>query len=233
MTQEKLAAADKQRESALYGLIGTETMAGAQGASAAINIGGGVKGMQLTSTSASSAPSTGEAVAETETGTGSAAESAASGTGESVGSANEIEADLKAGSMEPEATPTEEAAVNAQEEATETSKTAKANRLARQDATESARLSARAQNIALLTQGLAGLSTSGGQAVQGALQYEADLRKAEATEAEARSEEHQAALQRAQAAADNMQKGVDAMTSTYQQVMENKAQTERQIWSQA
>ncbi|MYF49782.1 MAG: hypothetical protein F4220_06475, partial [Gammaproteobacteria bacterium] len=47
VTQEKLAAADKQRESALYGLIGTETMAGAQGASAAINIGGGVKGMQL------------------------------------------------------------------------------------------------------------------------------------------------------------------------------------------
>ena len=231
--QEKLAAADKQREGALYSLIGTETMAGAQGASAMINIGGGVKGMQLTTTSASSAPSAGESVAEAEVGTGNAAETATSGTGESLGSTSEIEAEIKASNMEPEASPTEEAAADVQEEAADYSKTTKASRLAHQDATESARLSARAQNIALLTQGLSGLATSGGQAVQGALQYEADLKKAEATEAEARSDEHQAALQRAQSEADSMQRGVDSMISTYQQVMENKAQTDRQIWSQA
>lgn len=228
---EKRAAAAQQRNAAVYTLIGTEFAAGGQVASAAINIGGGVQGMRLTSSSAAttSTTETDEVLSESP-----AASLEASGT---LASATDVEAELNPASTanaesSSNAEQSQEAAQDVEAEASRPQR-AKAAKLAKVDETESERLAARAQNIALLTQGLAGLTTAAGDGVQGILEYDAQRKRADATEADARADERDATQERTKDFADAMQKGVDAMIEEYQQVMDNKAQTDRQIWSQA
>ena len=101
------------------------------------------------------------------------------------------------------------------------------------DHTVSQHLSAKAQNIALLTQGLSQLSTATGDIIKNVLEFEARQTDAHVKDTEAELEERRAHLERVKGFADTMQKGTHDLLQIFQQVEEGIHQTSRHIWSRA
>ena len=225
------AAADDIRESAKLALAGGVVSGASQIASAGISVGGGIKGMSLT----------GGSVA-----TGASAETAASGPVEPEPTSQTPE--------EPEATARTPAAAQEapvadsgraapsessveQTRAEETRDTVKEMSTAKQkaaatrlDHTMSQQLSARAQNIALTTEGLAKMASASGELIKSALDYESRQKDADSKDAEAKADERRAYLERTKGFADTLQKSAQDMLQIYQQVEESGHQTRKQIW---
>ena len=101
------------------------------------------------------------------------------------------------------------------------------------DLAASQRLSARAQNIALVTQGFSQVASATGEIIKSALDYESHTAEAQSKDEEAQSERQRAYLERAKAFADTMQKGVQDMIQVYDQVTRSAHETASRIWSRA
>ena len=174
-------SADELRSSARMALAGGCVSGAAQLASAGITLGGGVKGMTLTSESP-----TGPAAAAPD-----GVSDAPSGKVSSPGTT--LDADLAA----------------------------------------SQRLSARAQNIALVTQGFSQVASATGEIIKSGLDYESHTAEARSKDDEAQAERQRAYLERAKSFADTMQKGVQDMIQVYDQVTRSAHETASRIWSRA
>lgn len=236
------ASADDIRESAKMALAGGVVSGGAQIGAAMVNIGGGIKGMQLTSSMAAAETQ----VPVTEPVSGTAGEPAATTqvpeeTNTPASESPEPSApSLQEANLPETGQPTagETQAGQMREETTEetvkevsTSKQkAAAQRL---DHTLSQRLSARSHNVALFSQGMAQMATATGEIVKGAMDYESRQKDADSKQADARAEELRAYLDRTKGFADSMQKGAHDMLGIYQQMEDSLHQTHKQIWSRA
>ena len=224
------AAADDIRESAKLALAGGVVSGASQIVSAGISIGGGIKGMSLTGGSVAAEAS-------------AVAEPASLGPEEPTPMPEEEPQAIRTGTGAPEApvaetggtSPTENPAEQTRAEATRDTvkemSTAKQKAAAtRLDHTMSQQLSARAQNIALATEGLAKMSSASGELIKSALDYESRQKDADSKDAEAKADELRAYLERTKGFADAMQKGAQDMLQVYQQVEETGHQTRKQIW---
>ena len=225
------AAADDIRESAKLALAGGVVSGASQIASAGISVGGGIKGMSLTGGSVatgasaetaasgpvepeptSPAPEEGEAMPQT---AAAAQETPVADSGRAAPAESSVEQ-----------TRAEETRDTVKEMSTAKQKTA-ATRL---DHTMSQQLSARAQNIALTTEGLAKMASASGELIKSALDYESRQKDADSKDAEAKADELRAYLERTKGFADNLQKSAQDMLQIYQQVEDSGHQTRKQIW---
>ena len=221
VADEMHASADHVRESAKLALAGGVVSGATQIGAAGLSIGGGIQGMRLTANSAAMEPAgpaepTVKAPSEPAAATGPATNAAAAP--ETAPSAAE----------QPRA-PAETEAETVREE-TSTKQKMAARRL---DHTVSQQLSARSQNVALMTEGLSKLSTATGEMIRSALDYEARQEEADGKDTDARAEEMRAYLERTKAFADAMQKGTQDMLQMYQQMDESVHQTSKAVWSRA
>ena len=210
VAREMHASADDIRKSAKLALAGGVVSGATQIASAGISIGGGIQGMRLTSNSAAMEPTV-DAPAASAPGTTPA------------------ETVSDTATPPPSGTPGEETAADTVEEDSAQRKVA-ARRL---DHTRSQQLSARSQNVALMTEGLSKLSTATGEMIKSALDYESRQTDAASKDAEARAEEQRAYLDRTKGFADSMQKGAQDMLQIFQQMDESLHQTNKAVWSRA
>ena len=225
------ASADDIRESAKMALAGGVVSGATQVASAGISIGGGIKGMSLTKSTAAMEPTMepAEPLTPGTKGAAGASEtvSPAASAGESVGVPE---------SSQPAATETETQQVREQttrdtvEGVSSSKQKAAATRL---DQTLSQQLSARAQNVALMTEGLSKMTSATGEVIRSAMDYQSRQKDADSKEDEARAEEARAHLDRTKGFADTMQKGAQDMLQAFQQMEEGTHQTSKQIWSRA
>ena len=101
------------------------------------------------------------------------------------------------------------------------------------DHTLSQQLSARSQNVVLMTQGLTQLTTSLGDVIRTTLEHESRMTDAYVKDQEAGVEEQRAILDRTKGFADTMQKAAHDMLQIFQQMEEGIHQTRRAIWSRA
>ena len=232
VTDQTRAAADDIRESAKLALAGGIVSGATQIASAGISVGGGIKGMSLTGGSV---------------GTGAGTETAASNPVEleptTPAPEEELEATPGTTAAAPEtpvaesgrAAPSESAVEQTRSETTRDTvkemSTAKQKAAAtRLDHTVSQQLSARAQNVALTTEGLSKMSSATGELIKSALDYESRQKDADSKDAEAEADEQRAYLERTKGFVDSMQKGAQDMLQVYQQVEDSGHQTRKQIW---
>ena len=241
VASEMHASADDIRASATYALIGGVVSGGAQIASAGISIGGGAYGMSQTRATPIVEPQV--SPSEPASGVGGESAPAPGVSGESEGTPPPGEsAPLpleSAGAPEPgEAGASEARSAQLREETTQ--ETVKEVSTARQkaaatrlDHTLSQRMSARAQNIALTSDGLSKLTGAMGEIVRSAMDYEAKQKEADSKEADARAEELQAYLDRTKGFADSMQKGAQDMLQIFQQMEDSSHETHKKIWTQA
>ena len=216
------AAADDIRESAKMALAGGVVSGATQVASAGISIGGGIKGMSLTKSTAAMEPTMepGEPLAPGAKGSAPAA-------GETVGVPE---------SSQPAASETRAQQVR-QQTTRDTVKDVSSSRqkgaATRLDQTLSQQLSARAQNVALMTEGLSKMTSATGEMIRSAMDYQSRQKDADSKEDEARADEQRAHLDRTKGFADSMQKGAQDMLQAFQQMEEGAHQTNKQIWSRA
>ncbi len=244
--EKDMAAADTQRENAMYGVIGSSVGAAGQAASAGMNMAGGIKGMQMTSPSPAAAASATPATSATSAtaGTGATGTAATAGTGastvDSLGSAADVAPDLPPPDVDLAAAPQGAEAGSAAElragDATQgtqgtDSASQQMEKLAKLDSAESQRLSARAQNLSLTTSGVAGIMSSTGEMTKGAFKYAADLKEAEAAEERADANRTRAMLDTTKEHVDKLQSYIDGMIRSQDEIQSNKNQTERNIWS--
>ena len=227
------AAADDIRESAKLALAGGVVSGASQIASAGISIGGGIKGMSLTSGSAAAeaTPSAGTTAGELEESASTNPTSEESeGAPRTAAGAQETPV-AEPGGTSPEESQVEETRGEATRDTVKEMATAKQKAAAtRLDHTMSQQLSARAQNIALATEGLAKMSSASGELIKSALDYESRQKDADSKDAEAKADELRAYLDRTKGFADAMQKGAQDMLQIYQQVEDSEHQTHKQIW---
>lgn len=219
VASEMHASADDIRESAKLALAGGVVSGATQIASAGVSIGGGIQGMRLTSSSA-------------------AVE--AGGVG---GESTTAPEPASAPSVEPGTTPEEAPGAGGDREALrgetadetvgDSSSAKRTMATRRLDHTLSQQLSARSQNVALMSEGLAKLSSSTGEMIKSALDYEARQKDADSKDAEARAEQKRAYLERTKGFADSMQKGAQDMLQLFGQMEESAQQTRRAVWSRA
>ncbi len=219
VAHEMHASADDIRESATLALAGGVVSGATQIASAGISLGGGIKGMRLTSSSAALEPG---------------------GLGAEPTTAPESpSATASAPSVGPAAAPEEgpgtaaESRTSADEAARDSSRARRTMATRRLDHTLSQQLSARSQNVALMTDGLAKLSSSTGEMIKSVLDYEARQKDADGKEADARADEKRAYLERTKGFADSMQKGAQDMLQLFGQLEDSVQQTNRAVWSRA
>jgi len=235
------ASADDIRESATYALIGGVVSGSTQIASAGISVGGGIKGMSLTR--AMPAAETQVVEPETVPGAGGETPSAPEATGESEAStpapgeagAGSLEDIDLPGSGQAEASETRTAQVR-EETTQETVKevsTARQKAAVKLDHTLSQQLSARSQNVALVTDGMSKLAGATGEIIKSAMDYESKQKEADSKEADARAEELRAYLDRTKGFADSMQKGAQDMLQVFQQMEDSSHETHKKIWTQA
>ena len=228
-------SADDLRESAKMALIGGCVSGATQIASAGVTIGGGVKGMSLTSGSVT-AEAEAPAVPLEETPTAPPKEMSTAPPEEPVAPSAPSRAELGAGVEQP-APVRDNADVTRQEnveEMTEQETKAKQKATTKElDMAVSHQLSARAQNISLVTQGLSQLTSSTGEIIKSALDYESKEKEARSKDDEATAERERAYLERTKGFADSMQKGAQDMIQMYQQMTESMHQTSSQVWSRA
>lgn len=229
------ASADDIRESAKLALAGGVVAGATQIASAGISVGGGIKGMTLTSSAASS-----EAAAVAAEPKLTAPEEPAPSTrgaadaevpAASLPEDVELPGTGRAGAAESE---TQQVRQETTEENVKDVSSSKQKMAARRlDHTLSQQLSARSQNVALVTDGLSKLTSSTGEMIKSALEYESRQKDADSKEAEARAEEQRAYLDRTKGFADAMQKGAQDMLQILQQMDESVHQTNKAVWSRA
>ncbi len=226
------AAADDIRESAKMALAGGVVSGATQVASAGISIGGGIKGMSLTKSTAAMEPTMepGEPLAPGAKGSAPAAGETvapAASAGETVGVPE---------SSQPAASETRAQQVR-QQTTRDTVKDVSSSRqkgaTTRLDQTLSQQLSARAQNVALMTEGLSKMTSATGEMIRSAMDYQSRQKDADSKEDEARADEQRAHLDRTKGFADSMQKGAQDMLQAFQQMEEGAHQTNKQIWSRA
>ncbi|MCY4563971.1 MAG: hypothetical protein OXE40_05740 [Gammaproteobacteria bacterium] len=233
------ASAADIRESATYALVGGVVSGGVQIASAGISVGGGIKGMSLTRAMPAAEPQ----VVEPETMSGEETPSAPKVAGESEAS-TPASGEAGAGALEDVDLPdsgraeaSEARTAQVREETTqETVKevsTAKRKAAIKLDHTLSQQLSARAQNIALITDGMSKLAGATGEIMKSAMDYESRQKEADSKERDARAEELRAYLDRAKGFADSMQKGAQDMLQVFQQMEDSSHETHKKIWTQA
>ena len=234
------ASADDIRESATYALVGGVVSGGVQIASAGISVGGGIKGMSLTRGMPAAEPQ----VVEPETVSGEETPSAPNVSGESEGS-TPASGEAGAGALEDvdlpdsgraEASQTRTAQVReetTQETVKEVSKARQKAATVKLDQTQSQQMSARAQNVALITDGLSKLAGATGEIMKSAMDYESKQKEADSKEADARAQELQAYLDRTKGFADSMQKGAQDMLQLFQQMEDSSHETHKKIWTQA
>ena len=225
------ASADDIRESATYALIGGVVSGSTQIASAGISVGGGVKGMSLTRAMPAAEPQ----VVEPETVPEATGEPEASTPAPGEAGAGSLEDIDLPGSGQAEASETRTAQVR-EETTQETVKevsTAKQKAAVKLDHTLSQQLSARSQNIALITDGMSKLAGATGEIIKSAMDYESKQKEADSKEADARAEELRAYLDRTKGFADSMQKGAQDMLQVFQQMEDSSHETHKKIWTQA
>lgn len=232
---EMHASADDIRASARMALIGGVISGAAQIGAAGMSLYGGFKGMQLTNSMPTVEPEV--SVPEPEA-TGAASSKSASTEGLEPGTASPAplaEAGApEAGEPSASETQTEQARQETTEESVKKVSTAKQKAAAtRLDHTLSQQLSARAHSISLVTQGMAQLTTSTGELIKSAMDYQSRMKDADSKQDEARAEEKRAHLDRTKGFADSMQKGAQDMLSMFQQMDESLHQTHKQVWSRA
>ena len=221
-------SADDLRSAAKMALIGGCVAGSMQIASAGITIAGGVKGMSLTSGSASAAGEV-SSVPQEETSTTPTEETsapAASSQGERGAGVEEEPASARAGA---EDTRQENLEETTEQETRARRKAATADL----DTAQSQQLSARAQNISLVTQGLAQVTSATGEIIRSALDYESKSKEARSKDDDAMAEKERAYLEHAKSFADSMEKGAQDMIQMYQQMTEGLHQTSSQVWSRA
>ena len=230
------ASADDIRESAKLALAGGVVAGATQIASAGISVGGGIKGMSLTSSAASSEAAAVAAEPKL-TAPEEPAPSTARGAAGAEGPAASLPEDVelpgtgRAGAAESE---TQQVRQETTEENVKDVSSSKQKMAARRlDHTLSQQLSARSQNVALVTEGLSKLTSSTGEMIKSALEYESRQKDADSKEAEARAEEQRAYLDRTKGFADAMQKGAQDMLQIFQQMDESVHQTNKAVWSRA
>ena len=227
VASEMHKSADDLRASAKMALVGGCVSGAAQIASAGITMAGGVKGMSLTKASIN-VEGAGTPPPVEETSTAPAEEPSAP--------PGPPEAELGEGVKQP-APPQEGAEEMQQEDVQEMSEqeTKAKQKVATEglDRAVSHQLSARAQNIALVTQGVSQATSSTGEIIKSALDYESKLKDAASKEDDARAEEKRAYMERTKAFADSMQKGAQDMIQVYQQMSDSMHQTSSQVWSRA
>ena len=234
VASEMHKSADDLRASAKMALIGGCVSGATQIASAGITIGGGVKGMSLTRASINVGE--GATPMPTEETPTAPTEEPSAPVEESGAPAESVRAESGGGAEQPE--PTKEVAEETrQEDVQETSEQdAKAKAKAKLESLDQAvshQLSARAQNIALVTQGVSQITSSTGEIIKSALEYESKLKDAASKEDDARAEEKRSYMERTKAFADSMQKGAQDMIQVYQQMSDSMHQTSSQVWSRA
>ena len=230
------ASADDIRESAKLALAGGVVSGATQIASAGISVGGGIKGMSLTSSSAASQAG----AAAPEPAMGAANEPAPTTGPEQPSGATPTAPTMEEAAL-PESSQTQAGQGGTQALRQETTQeTVAESSSGRQkmatrnlDHTLSQQLSARSQNVALMSEGLSKLSSATGEMIKSALDYESRQKDADSKEAEALAEEQRAYLDRTKGFADAMQKGAQDMLQAYQQMEESVHQTNRAIWSRA
>ena len=228
------AAADDIRASAKMALAGGVVSGAGQIASAGVSVGGGIKGMSLTSgaaatEAASVTPETVSGPEEGATPTGAAPEETEGAAGTAPGGADGTLAETgeaASGDTEVEEASGEDARDTVKDMADAKQK-ATATRL---NHTLSQQLSARAQNIALVTEGVSKMTAATGELIKSALDYEARQKEAESKDDEARAEQLRSYLERTKGFADAMQKGAQDNLQIYQQVEDTETQTGKQIW---
>ena len=228
-------SADDLRTAAKMALVGGCVAGSTQIASAGITIGGGLKGMSLTTGSAA-AGGEGSPAPLGETPTTPTGETSPEPAGEASTPAASPGGELDGGLEEPAPAQgsTEEARQENVEEMTEQeTRTKQKVATADADMALSQQLSARAQNISLVTQGLSQVTTAGGEIIRSALDYESKSKEARSKDDDAMAEKERAYLERTKAFADSMQKGAQDMIQMYQQMTESVHQTSSQVWSRA
>ena len=226
------ASADDIRESAKLALAGGVVAGATQIASAGISVGGGIRGMSLTSSAASTEAG---AVAAEPKLTAPEEEPVSSPQRAAPGASLQEDVELpgsgQAGTTESE---TQQVRQETTEENVRDVSSSRQKMAARRlDHTLSQRLSARSQNVALMTDGLSKLTSSTGEMIKSALEYESRQKDADSKEAEARAEEQRAYLDRTKGFADAMQKGAQDMLQIFQQMEESMHQTGKAVWSRA
>ena len=214
-------AADELRSSAKLALAAGCVSGAAQIASAGITLGGGVKGMTLTAEP--TAPS-GGALAASESAPG------AESSSPSVSPAEAAVSETPGARVAPLAG---DPASQPPSSESGGSSVAGDSRGYQADLAASQRLSARAQNIALVTQGFSQVASATGEIMKSALDYESRTAEARSKEGEARAERDRAYLERAKGFADAMQKGVQDLISAYDQMIRAAHETASRVWSRA
>ena len=228
-------SADDLRDAAKMALVGGCVSGSMQIASAGITIGGGVKGMSLTTGSVTAAGEGASAPLE-ETSTTPTEESSTEPAGEISTAAAAPRSELGAG-VEARAPAQESAEETRQEDVKETTERetgARRKATTRDlDTAASQQLSARAQNISLVTQGLSQVTSATGEIIKSALDYESKSKEARSKDDDAMAEKERAYMERTKTFADSMQKGAQDMIQAYQQMTDGMHQTNSQIWSRA
>ena len=220
-------SADDLRASAKMALVGGCVAGSMQIASAGITIGGGVKGMSLT-TGSIAAEGKAPSVPLEETSTAPAEETSAPATSP--------QAELDGGVEQPapaQGNAEETRQGNVEEMTKQETKTTQKAATEGLDLALSQQLSARAQNISLVTQGVSQITSSTGEIMKSALDYESKLKEAKSKDDDAVAEKERAYMERTKAFADSMQKGAQDMVQVYQQMTDSMYQTSSQVWSRA
>ena len=224
---EMHTSAGDLRASAEMALVGGCVAGSMQIASAGITIGGGAKGMSLT---------TGSIAVEGEAPPVPLEETTTAPAEDTSAPATSPQAELDGGVKQPAPAQanTEETQQENVEETTEQDTKAKQKTSAEHlDQALSQQLSARAQNISLVTQGLAQVSSTTGEIIKSALDYESKMKEAKSKDDDATAEKERAYMERTKAFADSMQKGAQDMIQVYQQMTDSMHQTSSQVWSRA
>lgn len=227
------AAAADIRESAKLALAGGVVSGASQIASAGISVGGGIKGMSLTSGAAATEAGTGAASASSgleEPASTNATSDEPEGAPRTAAAAQELPVTDGEGTSPAESQVEETPGETTRETVKEMSAAKQKAAATRLDHTMSQQLSARAQNVALTTEGLAKMSSASGELIKSALDYESRQKEADSKDAEAKADELRAYLERTKGFADAMQKGAQDMLQIYQQVEDSGHQTRKQIW---
>ena len=132
---------------------------------------------------------------------------------------------------DPEPSPGEQP--GADEAATELEEAEQLARTRGLDHTLSQLMSARSQNVVLISQGLSMLTSSTGELIRTVLDHESKQMEADVKEDEAKAEEQRSYMENTRAFGDSMQKSAHDMLQVLQQMQEGMHQTTRSIWSRA
>ena len=240
VAHEMHASAQDIRASARMALIGGVISGGAQIGAAGVSMYGGIKGMQLTNAMPTVEPEVPVPEPATTAKTSLTSPSAeepkpvTTGSGESSVAPLEDVSLSETGQPSPSETQSQQVRQETTEETVKEVSTAKQKAAAtRLDHTLSQQLSARAQSVSLVTQGVSQLTVATGDIIKTAMEYESRMKDADSKQAEARAEEKRAYLDRTKGFADSMQKGAQDMLSIFQQMEDSMHQTHKQVWSRA